>query len=87
MRYLLLGVLIIATCLLLYIWISRRLGLAWITRLGLHIVIAGLGLYLVNYSGVFTDTYIPLNPVTMSTVVLLGLPGVALLLGIKLSLI
>lgn len=87
MRIALTGVLIGSLILLLYIVVSRKLGLAWMTRLGLHIVLAALGIYVVNFSGLLTEAYIPLNPVTISTALVLGLPGVALLLGLKLTLI
>ncbi|GGG20987.1 pro-sigmaK processing inhibitor BofA family protein [Paenibacillus aceti] len=87
MRIALTGVLIGSLILLLYIVVSRKLGLAWMTRLGLHIVLAALGIYVVNFSGLLTEAYIPLNPVTISTALVLGLPGVALLLGLKLALI
>lgn len=80
-------VLIGSLLLLVYIIFSRRLGFAWLTRLGLHIVLAALGIYVVNFSGLLTETYIPMNPVTISTVLILGLPGVGLLLGLKLTML
>ncbi|WP_188542667.1 pro-sigmaK processing inhibitor BofA family protein [Paenibacillus segetis] len=87
MKIVLIGVLAVSLLLLLYILISKKLGFAWLTRLGLHVVLAALGIYVVNFSGLLTEAYIPLNPVTMSTVLVLGLPGVALLIGLKLTMI
>lgn len=87
MKIVLIGVLVVSLLLLLYILVSKKLGFAWLTRLGLHIVLAALGIYVVNFSGLLTEVYIPLNPVTMSTVLVLGLPGVALLIGLKLTMI
>lgn len=87
MKLALTGILIVSLILLLYIVFSRKPGFAWLTRLGLHVVLAALGIYLINFSGLITEAYIPLNPVTMSTVLLLGLPGVVLLLAIKLTII
>ncbi|MGV2794862.1 pro-sigmaK processing inhibitor BofA [Clostridium perfringens] len=87
MKIALTGILIVSLISLLYITISRRLGFAWLTRLGLHVVLAALGLYLVNFSGIATEAYIPLNPVTVTTVLVLGLPRVGLLLGLKLTMI
>lgn len=85
---LILSLVLIGSLLLLgYIIFSRRLGFAWLTRLGLHIVLAALGIYVVNFSGLLTETYIPMNPVTISTVLILGLPGVGLLLGLKLTML
>lgn len=85
MRLIFSAVILIALVLIVYILITRRLGFAWLTKLGLHIVLAALGIYMVNYAGVVPELHIPLNPITMSTVLLLGLPGVALLIGIKLT--
>ncbi|WP_442950418.1 pro-sigmaK processing inhibitor BofA family protein [Paenibacillus sp. DMB20] len=42
---------------------------------------------MLNFSGLVPAAYIPLNPMTISTVMVLGVPGVALLLGLKLTLI
>lgn len=71
---------------LLYTMLKKRVGLGWITTFGAHMALAGLGLYVVNYSGWVTQAYIPINPVTMGTVTVFGLPGVALLVGLKLTL-
>ncbi|MBA9087783.1 inhibitor of the pro-sigma K processing machinery [Fontibacillus solani] len=87
MKTILAVILIVSLFMLLYIWITKRLGFAWLTRLGLHIVLAALGIYVVNFSGLLTEVYIPLNPATIGTVLVLGLPGVVLLLGLKLTMI
>lgn len=87
MRLLFTGILVGALLLIIYILVTRRLGFAWLTRLGMHIVLAALAIYIVNFSGVLPELYIPLNPITVSTVLVLGLPGVALLLEIKLTLV
>ncbi|WP_339819040.1 pro-sigmaK processing inhibitor BofA family protein [Paenibacillus sp. FSL R7-0216] len=87
MKLVLIGILVMSLALLLYILFSRKLGLVWLSRFGLHIVLAALGIYVINFSGLITEVYIPLNPVTLSTVVVLGLPGVALLVGLKLTMI
>ncbi|MEK5478978.1 pro-sigmaK processing inhibitor BofA family protein [Paenibacillus sp. FSL R5-0407] len=87
MKIVLTGILVVSLLLLLYIAVSRRIGFAWLTRLGLHIVLAALGIYVVNFSGLMTEVYIPLNPATIATVLVLGLPGVGLLLGLKLTMI
>ncbi|GIO45209.1 pro-sigmaK processing inhibitor BofA family protein [Paenibacillus apis] len=87
MKIILTVVLAISLLSLLFIVFSRRLGFAWLSRLGVHVVVAALGLYVVNYSGWIAEAYIPLNPVTLTTVLVLGLPGIGLLLGLKLILI
>lgn len=87
MKIVLTVILAVSLIALLLILFSRRIGFAWLSRLGLHVVIAALGLYIVNYSGLVTEAYIPLNPATLTTVLILGLPGVGLLLGLKLIMI
>lgn len=87
MKIVLTVILAVSLIALLLILFSRRIGFAWLSRLGLHVVIAALGLYIVNYSGLVTEVYIPLNPATLTTVLILGLPGVGLLLGLKLIMI
>lgn len=87
MKIVLVAVLAISLLSLLFIVFSRRLGFAWLSRLGVHVVVAALGLYVVNYSGWIAEAYIPLNPVTLTTVLVLGLPGIGLLVGLKLILI
>lgn len=87
MKIILTVVLAVSLLSLLFIVFSRRLGFAWLSRLGVHVVVAALGLYVVNYSGWIAEAYIPLNPVTLTTVLVLGLPGIGLLLGLKLILI
>lgn len=87
MKEIWIGILVISIVMLIYIVVSRKIGLAWLTKFILHIVLAALGLYVVNYSGILVDVYIPLNPVTLSTVFILGLPGVGLLFALKILLI
>ncbi|MHA0858428.1 pro-sigmaK processing inhibitor BofA family protein [Paenibacillus sp. CMAA1364] len=49
-----------------------------------HLILASVAIYLINFSGLISSVYIPLNPVTIGTVTLLGLPGVLLLFVVKL---
>ena len=77
------GVLVVSLCALTYIVIKKRLGFGWLTVFGTHMILASLGIYLVNFSGWITAVYIPINPVTIGTVTILGLPGVALLYALK----
>lgn len=87
MKSLILGsVLVVSLVALLVILFKKRIGLAWFTSFGIHLVLAAVGIYVVNYSGWITGAYIPLNPATIGTVSILGLPGVGLLLGLKISL-
>ena len=79
-------VLFLSAALLIFIVFKKRLGWGWISLFGTHLVLAALALYIVNFSGLVSGVYVPLNPVTIGTVTLLGLPGVVLLWGLKISL-
>ncbi|MBE9917673.1 pro-sigmaK processing inhibitor BofA [Paenibacillus donghaensis] len=80
------GTMAVSLLLLLMIVVRKKIGFGWLTAFGTHLVLAALGLYIVNFSGLIPEVYIPLNPTTVGTVTVLGLPGVALLYGLKLSL-
>ncbi|WP_379164324.1 pro-sigmaK processing inhibitor BofA family protein [Paenibacillus sp. sgz5001063] len=80
------AVLVVSGVLLLLIIFRKKLGWAWLTLLGTHLLLAALGIYVVNFSGIITDIYIPLNPATIGAVTILGLPGVLMLLGLKITL-
>ncbi|MGZ0039154.1 pro-sigmaK processing inhibitor BofA [Paenibacillus polymyxa] len=79
-------VLIACAGLLVYLILKKRLGIGWFVVFGAHMALAAIALYVINYSGWITQVYIPINPVTMGAVTILGLPGIALLLGLKIIL-
>ncbi|NQX49781.1 pro-sigmaK processing inhibitor BofA family protein [Paenibacillus tritici] len=86
LRTVAMGVLIVSGVLLILTVFRKKLGWAWLSVFGTHLILAALGIYIVNFSGVLTDLHIPLNPTTIGAVTLLGLPGVLMLLGLKLTL-
>ncbi|WP_366291902.1 pro-sigmaK processing inhibitor BofA family protein [Paenibacillus sp. AN1007] len=87
MKSIILGSILAVSLLALIITLFRkRIGLSVFTSIGIHLVLAAAGIYVVNYSGWITGMYIPLNPATIGTVTVLGLPGLGLLLGLKISL-
>lgn len=87
MKRIILGsVLVVSLLGLIVVLFRKRIGLSVFTSFGIHLVLAAVGIYIVNYSGWIIGTYIPLNPATIGTVTVLGLPGVGLLLGLKFSL-
>ncbi|MEC0171635.1 pro-sigmaK processing inhibitor BofA family protein [Paenibacillus graminis] len=81
-----LAVLVLSGLLLLLIVFRKKLGWAWLSLFGTHLLLAALGIYVVNFSGLLTDIYIPLNPATIGAVTVLGLPGVLMLMGLKITL-
>ncbi|MBB3114642.1 inhibitor of the pro-sigma K processing machinery [Paenibacillus phyllosphaerae] len=78
-----LGLLIVSSALLIGVVLRQKLSWQWTKRFALHLVAAAVALYLLNYSGVISGYSVPLNPMTIGTVVLLGLPGIALILGLQ----
>ncbi|QUL55154.1 pro-sigmaK processing inhibitor BofA family protein [Paenibacillus tritici] len=86
LRTVAMGVLIVSGVLLILTVFRKKLGWAWLSVFGTHLILAALGIYIVNFSGILTDLHIPLNPTTIGAVTLLGLPGVLMLLGLKLTL-
>ncbi|WP_019914393.1 pro-sigmaK processing inhibitor BofA family protein [Paenibacillus sp. HW567] len=81
-----LAVLVISGILLVMIVMRRKLGWAWVSLFGTHLLLAALGIYVVNFSGLITEIYIPMNPATIGAVTVLGLPGVLMLIGLKITL-
>lgn len=69
--------------LLLLIWIRSRLSWLTFQRFLLHLVAAALLLYVLNFSGWVSGFHIPLNPLTVAVVVILGVPGILLILALQ----
>ena len=85
-RIVAMGVLILSLVLLSLIVFKKKLGWGWLSLFGSHLILAALGIYVVNFSGLITQVYIPLNPATIGAVTVLGLPGVVMLIGLKIIL-
>lgn len=83
MNNILLVVLVFSSVALLAIIVRHRLSWSWAKSFTLHLVCACAVLYLLNYSGLISDIKIPINPATISTVVVLGVPGIALIVGLQ----
>ncbi|MDO7908661.1 pro-sigmaK processing inhibitor BofA family protein [Paenibacillus sp. JX-17] len=81
------GVLILSLSAIVLLSIRRRIGAAWLTVFGFHLVLAAVALYAVNELNWPGYAYIPLNPYTIGTVAVLGLPGVAMIYALKITLI
>ncbi|WP_405176674.1 pro-sigmaK processing inhibitor BofA family protein [Paenibacillus sp. FSL H8-0261] len=80
------GVLVISVVLLSVIVFRKKLGFGWLSLFGAHLVLAALTIYVVNFSGLITQVHIPLNPATIGAVTVLGLPGVVMLIGLRIIL-
>ncbi|MCC3377611.1 pro-sigmaK processing inhibitor BofA family protein [Cohnella sp. REN36] len=83
MRTVWLVVLIVSSAALLLMVLRRQVAKGWFVRFGTHLALAAFAIYALNFSGWITGWYVPLNPATIGTVTVLGLPGVALVLGLQ----
>ena len=63
--------------------VRQKAPKGWLTSFGIHLVMSAMALYALNFSGWITGWYVPLNPVTIGTVAVLGLPGIGLVLGLQ----
>ncbi len=86
LRIIAMGVLIVSAVMLGFIVLKKKLGWGWVSLFGTHLILAALGIYVVNFSGFITQVFIPLNPATIGAVTVLGLPGVVMLLGLRIIL-
>ncbi|PYI52696.1 pro-sigmaK processing inhibitor BofA family protein [Paenibacillus flagellatus] len=86
MHYLWLGLLVVSSVLLIVTLVRRKQSWHWMGAAVLHIVVAAFLLYFVNLGGAPYDFHVPVNMPTVATVLLLGVPGLLMLIGLKLVL-
>ncbi|WP_090822479.1 pro-sigmaK processing inhibitor BofA family protein [Paenibacillus sp. yr247] len=72
---------------LLFIFFRNSSGGRVLSALGLNIVVAAFLLYTLNLLSTYTQFDLPINTATLGTVTVLGVPGVLLLIGLKLTLL
>lgn len=82
-----LAMLTVSASLLVLLFLRQKVPKGWLTRFGVHLVVAAMAIYALNFSGWVTGWYVPLNPVTIGAVALLGVPGIALVLGLQTTLL
>lgn len=83
MKVLWMSIFIASSVMLVAVVLRNKLSWGWLRAFTLHLVLAAALLYLLNYSELVPGMYIPLNPVTIGTVVTLGVPGIALIMGLQ----
>ncbi|GLX71325.1 pro-sigmaK processing inhibitor BofA family protein [Paenibacillus glycanilyticus] len=83
MKTIWLAMLILSSVALVAVVLRSKLSWSWIRNFAIHFVLAAFVLYVLNFSGLIPNIYIPLNPVTIGTVVVLGVPGIALIAGVQ----
>lgn len=87
MKIVWLSILVISSLLLVGVLLRHKLSWGWLRGFALHLVIAAGLLYMANELGVVEGLHIPLNPITISTAVVLGVPGVFMLAGVQLFIV
>ena len=87
MKMLWLTMLIGSSVMLVFVLLRNKLSWGWLRSFVLHLVAAAGLLYLVNQTGFIDGLYIPLNPITISTAVVLGVPGVLMLAGVQMFIV
>ncbi|MDG0794732.1 pro-sigmaK processing inhibitor BofA family protein [Cohnella ginsengisoli] len=75
--------LVVSAASLLLLLLRRSAPGGWLLRFGTHLALAAFAIYALNFSGWISGWHVPLNPATIGAVTLLGLPGVALVLGLQ----
>lgn len=87
LKYAIWGVLILSSIMLVLIVFRSRGGAKLATSLGLNVVVAAFLLYVLNLLSSYTHLELPINMATLGTTTLLGIPGVMLLVGVKIMLL
>lgn len=87
MKIVWLSILIVSSLLLIGILLRNKLSWGWLKGFALHMVMAAGLLYLVNELAIVEGLHIPLNPITISTAVVLGVPGVLMMAGVQLFIV
>ncbi len=77
--------LIVSGCLLVITLIRSKYSLQWLSVIGLNLVVAVILLYVVNWFGASSDFHIAINQFTVVVIAILGVPGLLLLVALKLA--
>jgi inhibitor of the pro-sigma K processing machinery len=80
------SLLIVSSCLLIFTLLRHKYSLQWLGVVGLNLVGAAIILFLINWWGASSNFHIAINEGTVVTIAILGIPGVLLLVALKLVL-
>lgn len=86
-KYAVWGLLILSSLMLLVTVLRNRGAGRLLSALGLNVVVAAFLLYTLDLLSAYTQVDLPINTATLGTVTVLGVPGVLLLVGLKLTLL
>ncbi|MDR6554476.1 pro-sigmaK processing inhibitor BofA family protein [Paenibacillus qinlingensis] len=87
LKYTIWGVLILSSLMLVLIVFRSRGASRLAASLGLNVVVAAFLLYVLSLLSTYTHIDLPINTVTLGTATVLGVPGVLLLIGVKMMLL
>ncbi|RAU97868.1 pro-sigmaK processing inhibitor BofA family protein [Paenibacillus sp. YN15] len=87
MEYLWWAVFLLSLSSLVLLVLRNHGAAAWLKTLGLHVIAAAILLYAVNWVGGRYMFQVPINAYTLSTIGVLGIPGLALLVALKLTIV
>jgi inhibitor of the pro-sigma K processing machinery len=76
-----------SSLLLIYLWFRKGKAGKWLSILGMNLIFAVIVLFLINWLSVYTHFTLPFNYLTLAIATLLGIPGVLLLIALKLVLL
>lgn len=85
MHYVWWGVFILSLISLAVLMMRNKTAASWAATMGIHVVLAAVLLYAVNWFGDSYSFHIPINPGSMATIGILGVPGLMLLVAVKMS--
>ncbi|WP_127588504.1 pro-sigmaK processing inhibitor BofA family protein [Paenibacillus koleovorans] len=83
MNWFFMGMFLVSSLLLVLLLLRNRHARRWSSYVLLHIVVAAILLYAINLLSVYTDFRIPINVPTVASVVVLGVPGLLMLMAMK----
>jgi inhibitor of the pro-sigma K processing machinery len=72
--------------LLVFTILRQKYSIQWLGIVGLNLVAAAIVLFLINWLGAPSEFHIAINEGTIITIAILGIPGVVLLIALKLLL-
>lgn len=87
MPYIWWGLFLVSASALALLLLRNRYAVSWLVTVGLHLVAAAVLLYAVNWGGSYFDFHIPVNVSTIAAIGILGIPGLMLLVALKVSFI
>jgi inhibitor of the pro-sigma K processing machinery len=81
------GIFLVSVSSLILLVLRNRAAAAWLMTMAMHVVAAAVLLYAVNGLGGSVDFHIPINTATMAAIGVLGIPGLMMLVALKLTVV